>query len=196
MKSLLQFIRATLSGGILFLLPVVLVIMMLSKAHQMMVKLSGPLANLMPERILGLDGSRILALLLLILICFIAGLFIKSKRVKKQLTKMEDNLLVFIPGYQLLKSITADTLGESDEKGLKPVMVKDGDGWKIGFLVEEKNGLSTVFIADAPSHDAGEVIIFPTELVKSIPLPSNKVILSLKNYGKGAIDWIDEINKS
>ncbi len=191
MKSFTTFLRATISGGILFLLPVVLVIMMLGKAHQIMVKISGPLANLLPDRLLGLDGSMILAIILLVLICFFAGLLIKSKRVKQQMGRLEDTLFVYIPGYLLLKSIAADTVGESEATALKPVVVKDGDAWKIGFLVEEKAGLSTVFIADAPRHDAGEVLIFPSELVKRINVPNNKVIQSLKNYGKGAIDWVN-----
>jgi uncharacterized membrane protein len=195
MKSLFRFIRATLSGGILFLLPLVLVIMMLGKAHQIMVKISGPLASKLPDHFLGLDGSGILAVVLLVLVCFIAGLLIRSPRLKKQVEKLEENLLIYIPGYILLKSITADTIGETDEKGLKPIVVKDGDCWKIGFLVEEKNGMSTVFIADAPRHDAGEVLIFPSEMVKLISMPSNKVVQSLKNYGKGAIDWIPYSSK-
>jgi uncharacterized membrane protein len=192
MKSILQFIRTTLSGGILFLLPIVLILVLFNKAHLIMVKLSAPLATLLPDHILGLDGSRILALVLLLLICFIAGLLIRSPRLKKQIGKLEENLLVYIPGYIMLKSIAADTMGESDENNLKPIIVKDGDCFKIGFLIEEKNGWSTVFIADAPRHDSGEVLIFPSELVRQIPLPSNKIAQSLKNYGKGAIDWIPE----
>jgi uncharacterized membrane protein len=192
MKSIFQFIRTTLSGGILFLLPIVLILVLFNKAHLIMVKLSAPLSALLPDRILGFDGSRILALVLLLLICFIAGLLIRSPRLKKQIGKLEENLLVYIPGYIMLKSIAADTMGESDENNLKPIIVKDGDCFKIGFLIEEKNGWSTVFIADAPRHDSGEVLIFPSELVRQIPLPSNKIAQSLKNYGKGAIDWIPE----
>ena len=98
MKSIATFLRATISGGILFLLPVVLVVMMLGKAHQIMVKISGPLANLLPDRLMGLDGSMILAVILLIFICFFAGLLIKSKRVKQQMGRLEDTLFVYIPG--------------------------------------------------------------------------------------------------
>jgi len=101
------------------------------------------------------------------------------------------NLFVYIQGYVLLKSIAADTVGATEASALKPVIIKDGDAWKIGFLVEEKAGLCTVFVADAPRHDAGEVLIFPSELVKRINVPNNKVIQSLKNYGKGAIDWVN-----
>jgi uncharacterized membrane protein len=191
MKSIIVFLRATISGGILFLLPVVLIIMMLGHAHQIMVKISGPLANLLPDRLFGLDGSMILAIILLVLICFFAGLLIRSKRVQQGMGRLEDSLFVYIPGYLLLKSIAADTVGEKEASALRPVMVKDGDAWKIGFLVEEKAGLCTVFVADAPRHDAGEVLIFPSELVKQINVPNNKVIQSLKNYGKGAIDWVE-----
>jgi hypothetical protein len=83
-------------------------------------------------------------------------------------------------------------MGQSDEKGLTPVLVKDGDAWKIGFLVEEKQGFCTVFIADAPRHDSGEVLIFASAFVKQIPIPSNKLVKILKNYGKGSIDWVIE----
>lgn len=191
MKSIITFLRATISGGILFLLPVVLIVMMLGHAHQIMVKISGPLAKLLPDRLFGFDGSMILAVILLVIICFFAGLLIRSKRVKQGMSQLEDSLFVYIPGYLLLKSIAADTVGEKEASALKPVMVKDGDAWKIGFLVEEKAGLCTVFIADAPKHDAGEVLIFPSALVKQINIPNNQVIKSLKNYGKGAIDWVE-----
>jgi hypothetical protein len=38
MKSFLRFLRATLSGGVLFLLPLILLVMLFGKAHQIMVK--------------------------------------------------------------------------------------------------------------------------------------------------------------
>ncbi len=187
MKSILLFLRATLTGGVLFLLPVVLLIMILNKAHIVLVKISAPFAHRLPEFIFGLDGHNVLAILFL---CFISGILFRSATVKGWIGKLEDNVLSFLPGYSMIKSITADAIGEKVEQSLHPVLVQDGDTWNIGFLVEEGEGLCTVFFPEAPRHDSGEVKIVPASAVKKINVTANLAAKSLKSYGKGAIQWL------
>lgn len=190
MKSLTQFVRHTLTGGILFLLPLVLLIMALNKAHLMLLKISAPLAKLLPEIILGLDGSNILAIFLLFVLCFIGGLFFRSARVRQGISKFEENVLSYLPGYSMVKSITTDAIGQRDDQSLHSVLVQDGDAWNIGFLVEEGGGWSTVFFPEAPRHDSGEVKIVPSSRVQKLDIPVNMVTKSLKSYGKGALAWM------
>ena len=190
MKSILRFVRATLTGGILFLLPAVLLIVMLSKAYAILLKISGPLTKKMPDIIFGFDGSNAVTIVLLILICFVSGLFFKSRWVRKGVGKLEENVLTFLPGYSLLKSVTSSAIGESSEESLKTVMINDGETWNIGFLVEEDGDLCTVFIPGAPRHDSGEVKIVPTSWIKKIDVASNVTAKSLKLFGKGATAWL------
>lgn len=190
MKSLTHFVRHTLTGGILFLLPLVLLIMALNKAHLMLLKISTPLAKLLPDIILGLDGSNILAIFLLLVLCFIGGLFFRSARIRQGISKFEENVLSYLPGYSLVKSITTDAIGHRDDQSLHSVLVQDGDDWNIGFLVEEGEGWSTVFFPEAPRHDSGEVKIVPSSRVRKLDIPVNLVTKSLKSYGKGAIAWL------
>jgi uncharacterized membrane protein len=192
MKSTSQFLRTTLTGGILFLLPVVLLTMIFSKAHEATMKIIKPLDEVLPETILGFHGSRLVAILLLILVCFVSGIMFSLPRVKKWVSKLEDDVLSYMPGYTLLKSIAADAVGGEVENTMKPVLVKDEDAWNIGFLVEEGEGLCTVFFPEAPKHDSGEVKIVPATSVKKIDVPANKLSLSLKNYGKGALPWVKQ----
>lgn len=191
MKSLTQFIRHTLTGGILFLLPLVLLIMVLNKAHVMLVKISAPFAKILPEIILGLDGSNMLAILLLVVLCFIGGLLFRSANVRRWIAKFEETVLSYLPGYSMLKSIAADAVGQSADQGLRSVLVQDGDAWNIGFLVEEGEGLCTVFFPEAPRHDSGEVKIVPSLRVRKLDIPVNIVAKSLKSYGKGALAWMN-----
>jgi len=189
MKSLFPFIRTTLTGGILFLLPTVLLTMILSRAYQILIKLSAPLARKMPELIMGLDGSNLLAILLIVVICFFGGLVFRSRRVRRWIGGLEETVLVYLPGYFMLKSIAADAVGNSDHN-MTSVLVKDGDTWNIGFLVEEDAKYCTVFIPEAPRHDSGEVKIVPAEWVKKVNVGANKTALSLKRYGKGALGYV------
>jgi len=133
MKSITQFVRATLTGGIIFLLPVVLLLMLFAKAHAVLLKISTPIADKLPEIILGLDGSNLVTILLLILICFISGLLFRSLRVQKWVGVLEDNVLIYTPGYSLIKSITADTLVGPVDHNMNLIMVQDGYSWRLGF---------------------------------------------------------------
>jgi uncharacterized membrane protein len=191
MKSLLSFIKTTLTGGILFLLPFVLIVILLKEVFVYLSKLSEPISKYLPEIIFGLDGSNIVALILLIVICFIAGLLFRSERAKKFTTAIEDNILSLMPGYALLKSITADAIGEKIEHNMTPILIKDDATWNLAFLVEEGANLSTVFIPDAPRHDAGEIKIIETHLIKKINVTTNIFARSIKNYGKGALEWLN-----
>jgi uncharacterized membrane protein len=190
MKSLLAFIRHTLTGGILFLLPIVLIVIILQKAISLTAKLAAPLDPYLPDRFLGFDGRAFLVVAFLVLVCFAGGLLIRSARVKKSIGSLEENLLSYLPGYTMIKSLAADAVGEKEEHVLTPVLVQDGDAWNIGFLVEEAEGLSTVFFPEAPKNDSGEVKIVPAASVKKLDLPSNLLAKSLRAYGKGALEWV------
>jgi uncharacterized membrane protein len=191
MKSILRFIRTTVTGGILFLFPVVVLVLIFEKALSIVQLLSEPFTGLLPEFLLGFDGSKLISLFLLLLISFGAGLIFRSKKVKKHLGRLEDKVLIYIPGYSLIKSITADTLGEESEHKLTPVRVSDGEFWLLGFLVEEGAKYSTVFLPDAPKYDAGEIRILPSDLVVKIDINANKFSKVIRSYGVGAVKWVD-----
>jgi len=190
MKSLIGFIRTTITGGILFLLPVILLIIVFTKAYHILHKITIPLSKKLPDIIFGFDGSFLLTIILIILICFVSGLVFRSKIAKLWVKKLEDNLLINVPGYVLIKSITSSTIGKTSDTDMVPILIKDDNSWSLAFLVEGNEKLSTVFIPDAPKHDAGEVKIIPSELIKKLDVSVNAFSRSIKNYGKGASKWV------
>ena len=171
------------------MLPVTLLIIVLKKAFALLEQISAPIARRIPDFFFGLDGSKLIAILLLVLVCFIGGLAFRSQLIKRWVAKLEDNVLSLVPGYTLVKSITADAVGEKVDQSLQPVLVQDGDSWNIGFLVEEVEGLCTVFFPEIPRLDSGEAKIVPADTVKRVNVPANLASKSLRNYGKGALGW-------
>jgi len=196
MKALYRFIVNTFTGGILFLLPVTLLIMILAKINGFMLTISEPLAKRLPDVFFGFDGSRLLAILLIVFICFLGGLAFKAKLVRGLIGKLEGKVLSHIPGYAMFKSLAADTVGAESEENLKSVLVQDGDCWVIGFLIEEENGYCTIFFPGAPKTDSGDVKIMPSNLVKQLPATTSQVDFSFKNFGKGAIKWVVDHGES
>ncbi|MGA9237937.1 hypothetical protein [Robiginitalea sp.] len=191
MNPALRFFRTTVIGGILFLLPLVVLFIIFEKAHSILSVISDPISRKISDSIPGFDGSALISILLLILICFMGGLIFRSKKVKKVLQKLEDKVLIYIPGYSLMKSVTADTLGEDVANKLIPVRVADGEDWLLGFLIEEGKNHSTVFLPDAPRYDAGEIRILPTSSVVKMDIPANKFTKMIRSYGVGALEFIE-----
>jgi uncharacterized membrane protein len=190
MKSVFSFIRTTITGGILFLLPVILLLMIFTKAYNILHKLSAPLSEKLPELIFGFDGSNLIALLLLILICFVSGLLFRSKYVKNWIKKLEDQVLINLPGYALIKSITAGAMGKTSDEDMLPVLIHEDESWSLAFLVEKGEKFSTVFIPEAPRHDSGEVKIILTNRIEALDISALKFTQIIKNFGKGATQWV------
>jgi uncharacterized membrane protein len=79
MKALGEFIRTTLIGGILFLLPIVVLIVVLGKAQTISGRIVAPVAERMPvPSVGGVAVARILAIVAIALFCFLAGLFART----------------------------------------------------------------------------------------------------------------------
>ncbi|NER08918.1 Uncharacterized membrane protein [Muriicola jejuensis] len=191
MKTFFSFIKSTLLGGILFLLPSVLLIIILTKAYSILEKLSEPLSERLPESASGFNYGILLTIVLLLTICFFSGLLIRSAWVNKRISKLENTVLVNIPGYSLIKSITADAVRAKSDKHLLPITIRDGDSWNIGFLVEVGDKVSMVFIPDAPKYDAGEMRVVASENVQKLNISTKDFLKSIKIFGKGIIHHMD-----
>src|SRR4029453_19419360 len=68
MKALVEFLKTTLIGGLLIVVPTYLTVLLLGKALKGMVALLGPIVALLPERLH--HFSQILAIVLVGLVCF------------------------------------------------------------------------------------------------------------------------------
>lgn len=190
MKSILSFLRATFAGGIFLLLPVVLVYTLFNKGHAMAVKILSPLDHILPETLFGLQTGKLMAAAALLIVCFLAGLIFRIPLVKRGIHQMEESVLSHFPGYALLKSKASDTLNEKIEHYISTVIVRDGEIRSIGLLIEEANGLCTVFFPKAPKNDSGDVKIIPTQYVTRVDVPTKETLLHFKSFGKGMIHWI------
>jgi uncharacterized membrane protein len=197
MKSFTRFLRTTIAGGILFLIPLVILASVAKKGLKFLEPITAPWDRTLPDNFLwGLDGSNLIGIGILLLISFVAGLIFKVSVVKSSISKIEENFLSYIPGYAFLKSMATEALGRSDETSLRPVLVKDEDKYLLGFLVEQRGTLCTVFIPEAPQANSGDVQIVLEECVIKLSITSNAMKFIIRNLGKGAADLIPNVNGS
>ena len=186
MKVFVSIVSQTIKGGIFFLLPFVVVIILLKKALELIL----PLAHLIND-ILPFDlpfSSMVLAIILLAVICFIAGWAAKLGYGRKFIVLLEENFLVLFPGYQLMKNSFESKVGLDPEKEY-PVVLVPIDGWMIAFLVEELNENEVlVFVPSAPSSWEGNLVIFEKSKIRQSSLKPGDIMAIMKKLGVGSRD--------
>ena len=101
-----EFLKATLAGGVLFLLPVVLVLIVLHRAMSYALGAAKPISHLLPvERVIGAYGENALAIFMLILVSLLAGLVARTREGRRIMRWSERSLLGGLPQYQLVKTM-------------------------------------------------------------------------------------------
>lgn len=187
MKNITSFIKTTLIGGLFFVIPLVLLALIMGKVLDVFRKLVAPIADKIPiEAIGGITISRIIALLILLLVCFIAGLFAYTKKIKELRKWIETNILSHIPGYTLLKGMTESAAGIESDDLKDVVLVNIEEVWQIGFLMDKiDDELCSVYIPGAPNPMSGDVFFVKNERLKILDLPE---LSAMKIYKKLGLD--------
>jgi len=187
MKSILSFIKTTLIGGLFYIIPLVLLIYLIVTVIEIFRRIITPIANKIDISFFGGEiTSRILAALLLLLICFIAGLLAKKKKTSPIKDWVEGNILSNIPGYTLIKGMTDTAAGFNSNNLKEVVLVNIEEVWQIGFLMERiDDDISVVFIPGAPNPMAGDVVLVKKDRLRKLNIDEISVI---KIYRKLGID--------
>jgi uncharacterized membrane protein len=186
--SLTGFLKATLAGGLLFLLPVVLIVIVLSRAMQLAVKVARPISSLLPmEAVIGVWGETCLAVLLLILLSLGAGLVARTNAGKRIMSWSENSLLGGLPQYQLMKSMAEGLAHVESAESVHPALVNIEDGWQIGYLLEPlEKGWVTVFLPQAPTPMSGNVMYLPADRVRPLGITMVQAMAIVKHIGVGS----------
>ncbi len=199
MKSTSSFVKSTLIGGLFFLVPIVLLIIILSKAHDIMLKIAQPLSDLIPlDKIGGVAIANILVVLLILLFCFLAGLAASRPRFKAAQSYLEEKILGPLPGYQVAKAyLNSLELYESKEEKMLPVLVELDKHQRLGFEMERSDdGDVVVYLPGAPNFIAGTVVLVSAQQVSELPVSLRAVKDSMEQFGFGAAQLKDGPEKS
>ena len=185
MKWYQSLIKRVLNGIILFLLPVFLLLFILGKAISIVQGLILPIKKHLPaERVFGVGLLTLISLVLILFICYLAGMLIERKRVKRLITKLEDKILVFIPGYSMIKAQTSEIVSEAVAHW-QPVLIGEDGDWKMGVLVDRQpDGLCMIFFPEPPDAKQGEMKLVHESKLKKLDMPVNKMIRIIRKYGK------------
>jgi uncharacterized membrane protein len=182
-----KFLTTTAIGGVLFLVPLVFIVMIFGKAFEIMSAVAKPLERFLPiDTVAGVGMINILAILIMLLVCVIAGLIARSRPAQAFYQRVDSVLLELIPGYAWTKTVLSSVGGKSVTDEFKPVVVTLDDQMQIAFELERtENGLVVVFFPGAPDVRSGSVAFVTPERVVPVEASFLAINKTMKHMGRG-----------
>ncbi len=182
------YVLGALVAGLLFLVPVYLAVLLLLKAMQSVLGLVRPFARMLPE---WLPAENLLALLLVLVACLVTGVILRTRAGRAARERIEKSLFERLPGYAVIRSLTQQLAGRSEEKVWKPALVEIEEALVPAFIIEElEDGSFTVFVPSVPTPFAGAVYILAAERVHELDVPFTQALQTVSRWGAGSAELV------
>ena len=185
--AILKFLRTTIIGGVLVILPVALLVVGIVKAIGIVREVLAPIVAVLPA---WLQYPSVVAALLVVAFCFLAGVLVRTKFAQVAGRAVDRGFLEKIPGYTVFKTLTRRLSGQGDESAAV-ALVSFEDHQEIGFVMERlPDGRSAVFIPSVPTATSGGLMIVPADRIKVLDAPMKKAFSCFSHWGTGTAELL------
>jgi hypothetical protein len=191
MRTFLVNLRNTAIAGFFFLLPVIVVLIIITKAFSALTSVGAKFAAVFGMKtIVGLASTSVFTGILLVAICLACGLLVRIAYVSAFGNAVEASLARYIPGYAAYKAMAEEKL--QHKVRLLPyqaALIRLGDYWRPAYVVEQDgDGNAIVFVPEAPDTGRGNVLLAGRgQLTLTPSLTANQLDAALKTMGKGLL---------
>src|SRR5215471_5038027 len=193
MKTVTAFLKMTLVGGLLVVLPLWVSLLLLLKAIKAALAVLQPIAKLVPQKFV---HKNLVALGLLVWIFFLVGLVIRTELGKRIGDWLEQHLLGRLPGFSIVRGMVRQFAGAKDEQSFEPALVEIEEALVPAFIIEKHaDGQFTVFVSSSPTPMAGAIYILQPERVHPVDMPLRKAMICVTKWGSGAAEMRDAIRR-
>jgi uncharacterized membrane protein len=187
-RSLAEFVKTTLIGGLLIILPIYVSVILILKAIQGVISALKPVTAVVPAYI---PFREVVAALVIIIICFIAGLIVRTGPGLRAKNAFEGWFLERLPGYTLLRGLAGRFTGRGDEPTFAPALVEIEEALVPALIIEKlDDGQLTVLVPSVPTPMAGALYILPPERVHPVDVPFTSALKVFTKWGQGAGEFV------
>ena len=192
MRILYGYVKATVIGGLTFMIPVLVMIFIFGKAMGIAAAVARPISEKLPvDSLAGVAIVNILSILLIVIICLLAGVLARKAFGMGIARALESKLDLVYPRYAVIKAMTQSLRDDDDSTRLVPVVARFDDNAQIGLEVDRSDdGLVTVFMPGSPDPWAGTVVHMPENRIHPVDADMLKVSKALKALGRGTSQMI------
>ncbi len=186
----LGFLKTTLMGAVLVVVPVGIIGFALWQITSLFTNLLGPVVAKLPFQSAFISYAVVvMALLLVVLLCYITGVAVRTRWGAAMRGWVERCVLERIPGYSIVRTLVHQYLGQEGERQFRPVLVDlyGSDSRAVGFEIEALgDGTVAVFLPSVPAATIGQVQLVPAERVHPLQASMHATLEALTMFGVGS----------
>jgi len=203
MTGLKRFFLTTILGGVVVLAPGVILLAVFLWLFNLIRGWIQPLTDQVVKHInrehwIGEYLAIAIVLTVIVALCFIIGLLIKTAIGRFLHSQLEQRLLSIAPGYNLIKETVMQFLGrkKSPFSSVAPVRLFGNDTYATAFVTDEHaNGYCTVFVPSGPNPTSGLIYHVAPENVVHIQHPVEDVMRSIISCGAGSVAVLEKMTQ-
>ena len=182
------FLRTTALGGVLFLLPLIVLGALIGQAVPIVAAVARFIGKIIPvQGAVGVSIVIALAVALCMLICFGAGMVARLSLGRRLSGWMEHHLTLLFPRYIMVRDQMAGKVGAGlIESSLKPVLVSFDDHQVLAFESERTAERVVIFLPGAPDPWSGQIVFVEPRQVAPLSMEFGRAIELCKRMGHGA----------
>lgn len=186
MRGIYQFLKSTILGGLIVLVPVVVLGAIVVWAVDLALKAIKPVFEWLPDKSVGgVSLTASAAVAGLVVACFLAGIAVKMAIIRR-LGDRAERLALLVPGYALMKSVGTNLVGIESKNPVRTALVQFQTSWQLGFLMELlADGRHVVFIPGVPRALVGTMHIVAAERVQVLSMSVSVALDVLGRLGVG-----------
>lgn len=197
MDSIKSFLKTTLLGGTLIVLPIVILILVFTWLYEFIVDKLRPITNIILETAKMQDfAAAALALSLILISFFLVGLIIRTNIGRIIFEFFEQKTLAKLPLYKIIKETTIQLMGSNRTLFKNVALVRlYGNDTQITSFVTEKHddGSCTVFVPSGPVPSAGFIYHVKKENVQIVDYPIETAMKTVFSLGAGSKELLKSV---
>ena len=184
MKNTKSVFRTNVIYGVLVLVPLAVIVLLLAKIVEILEKIAEPL-NL--QSYTSVIGAVILAVALVLTLCFVVGAFVRTRLGAWSFERFERTILKQIPGYEIISNALKGFAEKKTAYRAALVQLYGPGTGVLGFVMEENdNGSLTVFVPSVPTLTMGSLHVVDRERVTMLEAGSIDVTNCISQWGIGS----------
>jgi uncharacterized membrane protein len=172
-------------SGLAFLVPLLLIILVLERGVAFAGRLANPVANLFPERIVGVGAQTLIGVGLLVIFSFGAGLLAHTRTGKSLFNALGGTMVGALPQFVAARAITR--MLDPEETDIVVVLVPIGPRWAIGFSFGPVDGpWASIYLPGAPRCTSGSVSFVRPCDIYPLDIDVVTAVRLMRRLGEGA----------
>ena len=188
-SNTIGFLKTTAIGGLIFLLPLAVIGGLLGYVYNLVLVIYEPLKAYLP--VSGAGGTALLFLIavgILVMLCFLCGLAARRAIARKLSQMVEKHLVMVFPKYAIYKDIVAGNLGgDAAAPSLVPVTIQFDDAIRIGYEAgRTERGLVIVYLPGSPDPWIGSVVLVEPDRIQSLDVDFNETSAICERLGRAS----------